>query len=508
MSEGISLNEPEIKTKTKKKPPPRTRITKTESISLNAPEIKTKKKPPPRTRITKRVSKIKGTSLNSVPVSKGFLDTIKNYDSETLSKIKNFTRKTATKKVGKFMKTYRDKIRLTFLNTVCTDSNACIAFGKETKLIRDFFEDFDIRLLWEDPKIIGEESMNGKVQLLTFNKDGYVANAIFKTSLSKHSDNLSYEAVVGNFINKQRLRFPCFLETYGLYFNIRTQKTIYNYRKMPINKRAILHGCEYPLSIGIMIEYIKESETLDKVIRRLMSTDKDLNHFDKDFDYFMTTQLLYILYQVYAPLSILSDVFTHYDLHAGNVMLYSIGDRYIRYHYHYPEYIVTFNSPYIVKIIDYGNCFFKDEGGYNPEDVYKDLCERKGHGCRDCGIHRGFKTLHPDTKEYGSAQVRNMSYDLRLLESIRHYNSFNKELNKDLTKLIDSTVYEDFDGTTEITGENSKEICNVNDARRHMEKVMKKMFFKKNNDYDPVQKMGEMHIYSDGRPMEYIASKN
>jgi len=505
MSEGISLNEPEIKTK--KKPPPRTRITKTESISLNAPEIKTKtkKKPPPRTRITKRVSKIKGTSLNSVPVSKGFLDTIKNYDSETLSKIKNFTRKTATKKVGKFMKTHRDKIRLTFLNTVCTDSNACIAFGKETKLIREFFEDFDISLLWEDPKIIGEESMNGKVQLLTFKKDGYVANAIFKTSLSKHSDNLSYEAVVGNFINKQRLRFPCFLETYGLYFNIRTQKTIYNYRKMPINKRAILHGCEYPLSIGIMIEYIKESETLDKVIRRLMSTDKDFNHFDKDFDYFMNTQLLYILYQVYAPLSILSDVFTHYDLHAGNVMLYSLGNRYIRYHYHYPEYIVTFNSPYIVKIIDYGNCFFKDEGGYNPEDVYKDLCERKGHGCRDCGIHRGFKTLQLDTKGYGSAQVRNMSYNLRLLAMIQNYNTFNKELNKDLTKLIDSIVYEEFYGTTEITGENSKKICNVNDARRHMEKVMKKMFFKKNNDYDPVQKMGEMHIYSDGRPMEYLS---
>ena len=29
--------------------------------------------------------------------------------------------------------------------------------------------------------------------------------------------------------------------------------------------------------------------------------------------------------------------------------------------------------------------------------------------------------------------------------------------------------------------------------------------FKKNNDYDPDKKIGEMHIYSDGRPMEYIA---
>lgn len=201
----------------------------------------------------------------------------------------------------------------------------------------------------------------------------------------------------------------------------------------------------------------------------------------------------------------LSDVFTHYDLHSGNVMLYSLGDKHIKYHYHYPEHTVTFNSSYIVKIIDYGRSFFKDEGGYNPEDVYKDLCESKGRRCSDCGKHRGFQTLQLNTNKYASSRVRNMSYDLMLLLNIQDYNRFNKELNKDLSKLIYSTVYEGFEGTTEITGENSNKICNVNDARRHIEKLMKKMFFKKNNDYDPRNKMGEMHIYSDGRPMEYIA---
>ena len=489
MSEGLSLNEP--KTKTKRKPPTR----KTKSISLNEPE-KTKRKPPTRIRKPRTKRTLKGTSLNSVP--KTFLDTIKNtYDSETASKITNFRRKTATKKVGTFMKTYRDKIRLTFLNTVCTDSNVCIAFGKETKVIREFFDDFDISLLWEDPKMIGSASWNGLIQLLTFKKDGYVANAIFKISQEKNSDNLAYEAIVGTFINKQRLRFPCFLETYGLYFNIHNIKTIYNYRKMPINKRALLRGCEHPLNIGIMIEYIKESKTLDEVINKLMK-------INKDFDYFMNTQLLYILYQLYAPLSMLSDVFTHYDLHSGNVMLYSLGDKHIKYHYHYPEYNVTFNSAYIVKIIDYGRSFFKDEGGYNPEDIYKDLCENKSR-CKDCGKHRGFQTLQLDTNKYASSRVRNMSYDLMLLLNIQDYNRFNKELNKDLSKLIYSTVYEGFEGTTEITGENSNKICNVNDARRHIEKLMKKMFFKKNNDYEPDKKIGEMNIYSDGRPMEYIA---
>jgi hypothetical protein len=34
---------------------------------------------------------------------------------------------------------------------------------------------------------------------------------------------------------------------------------------------------------------------------------------------------------------------------------------------------------------------------------------------------------------------------------------------------------------------------------------MDQSFFKVNNAYDPSLKLGEMHIYSDGRPMEYIA---
>ena len=54
-----------------------------------------------------------------------------------------------------------------------------------------------------------------------------------------------------------------------------------------------------------------------------------------------------------------------------------------------------------------------------------------------------------------------------------------------------------------MTGENAKKIFTVNEARRQLEKLMKKMLFRKNNSYDPANKMGEMHIYSDGRPMIY-----
>ena len=89
------------------------------------------------------------------------------------SKVSKFKRKTASKKISKFMKTHRNKIQLRFLNTICSDSNVCIAFGREVKKIRGFFNNFEFNLLSETPKVVGS-SNNGTVQLLTFKRYEYV----------------------------------------------------------------------------------------------------------------------------------------------------------------------------------------------------------------------------------------------------------------------------------------------------------------------------------------------
>jgi len=473
----ISKSSKGSKSKTKKKPPP-----KKKGLSLNTidetfqtskpaysyfPTIFSRKKKPP---------KSKGLSLNETPKP----------DTKTI--------RSASLKVGRFMQKHRTKIRLNFLNTICTDSNVCIAFGKETKVIREFFNDFDLKMIAEEPTVIGKPSSNGSVELLTFKRDGYVANAIFKTSNDPGSDNLGYEALVGNFINKQKLRFPCFVETYGLYYSPNKLDMSKNI-KIEINKSSLIKSCEYPLSIGLMIEYLKNGYTLKEFLENL---DED------EYVFFMNTHLLYILYQVYAPLSILSDVFTHYDLHAGNVMLYPVGNgKHIQYNYHYSYHTVTFNSEYIVKMIDYGRSFFKDEG-YNPKDVYKDLCESKSVRCTKCGDDNGFTWLDPVTYHYISSQKRNMSHDLRLLRVLHQYI---ETYNKDLIKLIYSIRYVEPVGTPEQMSTGDK-ILNVNDAKIHIEKLIKTYFFKKNNNYDASKRLGVMHIYSDGRPMEYIAVKN
>ena len=45
--------------------------------------------------------------------------------------------------IGNFLYKNREKIRANFLKMVCSDSGVCIAFGKESKKINDFFKFFD-----------------------------------------------------------------------------------------------------------------------------------------------------------------------------------------------------------------------------------------------------------------------------------------------------------------------------------------------------------------------------
>ena len=416
--------------------------------SKTNPKPKTKRNPMPRPRVRVKVNtKIPNNNF----ISRGLTKV-----NRTPNKVLN-SRKKASRKVGNFMLKHRNKIRLTFLNTICSNSNLCIGFGKETKTIRKFFDDFDFNSNETTLKYraIGMSTMNKNfnVLLFTFTKHGYEANAVFKTPRDVTSDNLAYEAMVGKFLNKQKLRFPCFLETYGLYFNSNRKEEAYyikrprDYKKIDINKEGLIKSCNEPLFVGLMIENINEAYTLDREItdRFLMFTKREI------YLSFMNHELLYILYQIYAPLSILSDSFTHYDLNTNNVRLYiPEPKKHIEYHYHYPDRVVKFNSKYIVKITDYGRSYFKDDSGYNPSDIYKDLCEN----CSDCGKKSGFDWLEPNTKkDYNSPQKRNMSADLKLFISLQ---SYIKCYNDDIVELITSVEYKEKYGTPEITTKNDK----------------------------------------------------
>jgi hypothetical protein len=298
----------------------------------------------------------------------------------------------------------------TFLDKICPNTGQCISFGVETDKIRRYFNDFDFSLsIMDEREFIGSPSKNGFIIEIPFIKDNYKLYSILKSAITENADNLYYEALVGIFINKKNDIFPCFLETYGSYYWPEEYRTKYTrllkgflrvdlnlMKRNPLNYDFFLQPENIKKSYynskfnTILIQHIHNAVSLQKYV-----------HDYKRVESFFSYHLVQYLYQIYCPLAMMSNEFTHYDLHTSNIMLYTVGEtlpnssnnlrppnvvmkprgfsaleklsmkkeildiknnkQYITMKYHYPTgEIIEFNTFNIVKILDYGRSFFYD----------------------------------------------------------------------------------------------------------------------------------------------------
>jgi hypothetical protein len=453
--------------------------------------------------------------------------------SKQQSAIAEFRKQRATRKIQTLMKSRKiPEARAHFLNTICSDSGVCIAFGKQTNMIKKHFNGFVDFTYVSEIMRIGNPSDNGFVNEFTYKREGYEANAILKSSMKAESDNLFYEYLVGQYINKLNLNYPCFLETYGLY-QYKTDKTwqfFKSNRRIPSNiakayielqpekptEKSFTNSCMNSRNLCILIQHINQAKTLKSMLGR---SDFNDHH------------LLYVLYQVYMPLAMNADTFTHYDLHRENVLMYEpVKGKYIQYHYHINNReTITFKCCYIAKIIDYGRSYFVDNDSPNTMtksaiNIYNKICSIKSCDTRDsnCGYEYGYSTHSPENPPgsffFISSIKRNMSHDLRLLYEITMKNIHNIADRK-LKMLLRSVQYGFIDdehkfelreqhyGTVENTelGLEYNNINNVIDAHDALKELIP--HFQKSNDeyFKNHTKLGDLHIYADGsRPMEFI----
>jgi hypothetical protein len=408
------------------------------------------------------------------------LSTKYKYDSEC-----NITRRFRKKeqiprtKIASFMKRTKYNRTAHFLKNVCSDSNECITFGKEVSKIKQFFNGFvDFDYMNSNTKSIGKPSNNGFVKEIEYVHRGYVAHAILKSNIANASDNLYYEYLVGQFINKLNRYFPCFLETYGIYkyYN----HTVHNHMKnnnvsSKVLKRNLIKkspesmtfkdACDDAKLIAILIQSIKSKSQTQSLRDAIRNTE------------FRKYSLLYVLLQVYIPLSILCMDFTHYDLHLDNILVFEpYPGKYIEFKYTLPSgKIITFKSKYVCKIIDYGRCYFNDkDSNMNSYKIHKEVCATKD--CDpECGMDAGFSIIAPEDPPgsfyFISGIKHNISHDLRAA-----YETF-KELKRlktpdNLSNIEDKIQYgieikklsEKKYGTIEnLTEEYPKQINNVID---------------------------------------------
>ena len=460
---------------------------------------------------------------------------------EPLSKQKTSSRtRKASQLISNLLFKKRDKIRSNFLNTICSDSGFCIALGKEEKIINAFFDYFITFKYAISPVVkIGEESSNGFIQEILYEREKYKSYAVLKSQkVNGFGASLIYEYFVGQYINTLTTKFPLFIKTYGLlkYKSLRD----YNISEKDdnIDMLTFKNFLEPELGIDdnitdfsllcnnesylycVLIEHLNNPTYIETIFK--LGDKENLTQIE---NYELNYEIPNILYQIYFVLNSISNNFTHYDLHYNNVLLYKPKEfGYLTYHYHTTGKVpIIFDSQYIVKIIDYGSCFYKYDEHRNSNSLIEKICNARVCGTR-CGKEYGFNYVGlsvPFLSEYFiNKRKKNASHDLRLIHMIKSYTlrwldkyKINDNTNK-ILNVLNKTDYKKFYGTPEdlkiTTYTKRNRIRNIIQLKQALDILMQEIskipssnFLKTNAAYT---KLGDLHIYDDGRPMIYEAT--
>jgi hypothetical protein len=424
-----------------------------------------------------------------------------------------------SRKIQKFFKQTDTRRKELFLKSICSDSGMCIAFGIESKKIKQFFDNFERFNYVTKTKMIGENSMNvnGKLYEIEYNRNNYIAHAVLKTTTKPTADNLVYEYLVGKFINKFSIIYPCFLETYQLFLTKEstTNATSFSDLKIkghvtynePMNSQILntllAESCLHGTSVMLLIQHINEAKTLAESIKTGGSS-------------FLEKELLYVLLQVYLPLYSMSQVFTHHDLHSHNVLLYEpVKGAYIQYHYHIGNgKTIRFKSRYIAKIIDYGRCWFYDiqNGNLNSKLIHDIICNL--NACQpNCGNTFGYTKTLNNIQPFSSA-YKNESADLRLIYSLLGYLNMTNMFRDASSRIvygqgIHIDAYKKYGTVENLDTGAPNTINNVSDATKYLVGIMSSILNIDRNDanYMNMKSLGDLHVYMDGHPMDFIPKK-
>jgi hypothetical protein len=426
--------------------------------------------------------------------------------------VKKMTKQNAKTTIQRFMKKTTFKRKAHYLKTLCADSGACFAFGKEIKRLMSFFEFRTFKYSTLPFRSIGEVSANGFVKEISYEREGYKAYAALKSSLRASADNLAYEYLVGEYINEQSKHLPCFIDTYGLflYDSVRDQERIKQNQAatlVPINPYHLNTVCQYSDLICILTQHIPNARSMESLAKSPS---------------FLIHDAIYAYYQVYFTLHQLRHTFTHYDLHGGNVLLYEpVVGGYIQYHYHLPSGDVSFKTKYMVKIIDYGRSYFPGANNYYLGICQNPACNPRPGVYYECGASQGLGWMSRKPADHSSSYInslyKNESHDLRLIKYCHDefYNSFSPHsLQKTyflqnhpevapLFDLFEQVTYLDFYGTPENLHHEPNKINNVTDAELRFRELVQQNVLVNDAYYAGSNKIGELHVYTDGRPIRF-----
>lgn len=335
-----------------------------------------------------------------------------------------------TSKIKDAINTLEPKIKsrdLTkMIKSVCPSPAQCLVLSAEYiphfhKLFSNF-SDFSLLSSTQFRQFMNiSAGANGFVNEIYYNDktNTYTTSAIIKSGYTKTKgkiiENVTYEGLAGMFfINEEMYKFPCFIETYGIckyadntqLKSMFSQNTDQNYTKIPpefvnanltpiftptlahkmikngksikrtlYNSRAIKHAMNDSMNTAIVVQHIPDATDLHEYVVKLL-TVKNKTAVMPHIKFGLNEELATLFFQVYSVLSNLADKFTHNDLHAGNALIYSLNEKYVKMVYHMPgdKRAVEFYTNKIMKLIDYGRCFVSGDS-FSSKCFYKSICK-------------------------------------------------------------------------------------------------------------------------------------
>ena len=283
----------------------------------------------------------------------------------------------------------------------CPDLDFCIAFGKNRKRLRQFFDYFQTFDYATSARTISE-GVDGKLLAIQFAKPlpsgndyahdharlEYVAALKIPKEMSREAfTEIMY---IGN-INKLAYRFPNFIVIFGVIrFDIADERdklysldwswsdsTVFPLEKLIMKPNGKI--------TGIMMEYIVPQKRMfiDAIVNdvgKLFTVNKGVRTMTEktvENDLIrLTHELVCVFYQIYFPLT--RSCLIHKDLHYHNVLLYRNHEmEYFSFHYHETDDEMSpsfsFDSQLIPKIIDFGRSEFVPSVEKKKEKRYDDL---------------------------------------------------------------------------------------------------------------------------------------
>jgi hypothetical protein len=174
-------------------------------------------------------------------------------------------------------------------------------------------------------------------------------------------------------------------------------------------KSNMAQSCQLPFQMTLLMQYIDTDLTFK-------------NYINKKGSGIVENELLQILFQIYAPLSVLNKTFTHYDLNDENVLLFKLRqNHYIIIEYVFDDKTIAFKTNYVAKIIDYGRSYFHLDDNINSTEVLKVMCNTEE--CNDknnnkCGNDKGYHWYSCDKESKICPGKSDETVDLKLASQL------------------------------------------------------------------------------------------